>query len=51
MAYTVETDTGTHVDIGSKLQALLNGASITTLHGSGILKIGSDFFLAWICYE
>ena len=51
MAYTVETDKGTHVDIGTKLQALLNGATISTLHASGILKIGTDFFLCYIVYE
>ena len=51
MAYTVTTDTGNHVNIGTKLAALLNGASIPTLHGCGILKVGSDFYLAWIAYE
>lgn len=51
MAYTVETDTGSHGDIGTKLQTLLNGATIATLHASGILKIGTDFFLAYIVYE
>lgn len=51
MAYTVETDLGNHVNIGTKFQALLNNATITTLHSSGIEKIASDYFLCWICYE
>ena len=51
MAYTVESDTGTHADIHTKLQSLLNGTSITTLHTAKIAKIGTDFFLAYIVYE
>lgn len=51
MAYTVELDYGSHVDIGTKLQALLNGATITTLHSSGILKMSADHFICFIVYE
>lgn len=51
MAYNVETDLGSHVDIGTKLQTLLNGATIATLHSSGIVKVSSDFFLCYIVYE
>lgn len=51
MAYTVESDTGTHVDIHTKLQTLLNNATIGTLHQAKIVKIGPDFFLCYIVYE
>ena len=51
MAYTVETDFGTHVDIGTKLQTLLNNATISTLHRSEIIKVGTDRYLAYIVYE
>jgi len=51
MTYSVEIACGNHVNIGAKLQALLNAATITTLHSSGILKISSDHFICWICYE
>lgn len=51
MAYTCESDTGTHGEIAQKLQDLLNGASITTLHQTGIVKIGTDLFIAFIVYE
>jgi len=51
MAYSVETDFGTHVDIGTKLDALLDGATITTLHTAEIIKIGTDRYMAYIVYE
>ncbi|MDH5447620.1 MAG: hypothetical protein OEX01_01255 [Candidatus Bathyarchaeota archaeon] len=51
MAYTVEKDYGNHITIASKLQDLLNNATVSTLHTAQIIKIGSDFFLAYIVYE
>lgn len=51
MAYQVDTDTAAHTEIGTKLAALLNAATITTLHGMGTQKIGNDRYLIWIAYE
>jgi len=51
MAHIVKTNLASHVDAGSKLQALLNGSTITTFRAAGITKISSDLFLIWIAYE
>ena len=51
MAYTVEKDFGTHLDADTKLQTLLNGATINTLHTAKILKIGTDRYMCYIVYE
>jgi len=51
MAYSCDVDYGSHVDIGTKLAALLNAATITTFHEAHVIKIGTDRFLAYIVYE
>ena len=51
MAYTVESDFGTAVDIHTKLNTLLTNATIATLHTAEIIKIGTDFYLCYIVYE
>ena len=51
MAYAVETDFGTHVDIGTKLNTLLTNATIATLHTATIIKVGTDNYMAIIVYE
>ena len=52
MAFSVETVIGTPQNIATKLQNLINSASITTLHSAGILKLyGSDRVMGYIIYE
>lgn len=51
MAYSCDIDYGSHQEIATKMADLLNSASITTLHSTGIAKVGTDFFAIWIIYE
>lgn len=51
MAYQVDSDTGAHTEIASKMVALLNAATIATLHATGAIKIGNDRYLIYIAYE
>jgi hypothetical protein len=52
MAYTVEKAVGNSSNIHTKLQALLNGASISTLHAAKIIRLfGSDHLMCYIVYE
>ena len=51
MAYQVDKDFGAHVEIATKLEDLLNAATISTLHACGIVKVRHDYYLAWIAYE
>jgi hypothetical protein len=51
MAYHVDKDFASTQEVDTKLAALLNGASITTLHAAEIVKVGADKFLCYIVYE
>jgi hypothetical protein len=51
MTYHCDLDYGNHADIHTKLAALLNAASIGTLHAAKIVRFGHDRFLAYIVYE
>ena len=51
MAFLVKTDTGNHVTIKSKLQDLIDGSTITTMHTAEVVRVGNDFFLCILVYE
>jgi len=51
MAYTVDTKTCILDDADTTLKALLDDATITTLHGIGITHITNALVLCWIAYE
>lgn len=51
MAYQIDSDKGAHTEITSKMLALLNAATIATLHDTGAIRIGADIYLVYIVYE
>jgi len=51
MAYQIDSDKGAHTEITTKMLALLNAATIATLHDTGAIRIGADRYLVYIVYE
>ena len=51
MAHVVKQEVCLLDEISAKMQAMLNGSTITTFRGCGVIKIGSTLALIWVAYE